>query len=243
MNKTTKSTSRTKRAPAKTRTTKAAAKTTKSAPAKNKTTKTKTAAKTTKGKTAKTRTAKAAAKPRATRTRTKKVEEQQPEESFLIENQGLKNQEPEPPKELPRDNSPGTPDVSSSSSDDEPQPVIKNQGYYGLSSGLSSNNILTMAAMLRREEELENLRQQYRSHKDEIRKDQNLGRKEIQKNKIDTAEKRRLAAKNYYQQHKDEILPKVKRKYLERVVKEKGFEICPSCGRAKKPTPKSSNEP
>lgn len=241
MNKTTKTTSRTKKAPAKTRTTKTAAKTTKSAPAKSKTTKTKTVAKTTKGKSAPTkskttRTKTSATKPRATRTRTKKVEELPPEESSLIENQE--------PEELPRNE---LPDISPSSSDDDAsnsysqsQPVIKNQGYYGLSSGLSNNNILTMAAMLRREEELENLRQQYRSHKDEIRKDQKLGRKEMEKNKSDLIEKRRQACKNYYLQNKDKILPKVKKKYLEKVVKEKGLEVCPTCGKARKPVTKPS---
>jgi len=100
-----------------------------------------------------------------------------------------------------------------------------------------------MAAMLRREAQLEKLRQYYQSHKDEIRKNQNSKyptRREKEKNNPELLEKRRQACRNYYQQNQDKILPKVKKKYLEKVVKEKGLEVCPTCGKAMKPATKPS---
>jgi len=133
MNKNTKSTSRTKKAPAK------AAKTTK-------TRATKTAAKTTKSKTAKS----AATKPWATKTRARKAKESSP------------------PEKLPHDKSPEPSDNESSDNETYDKP-----DQSGRSSGLSTDSILDMAAMLRCKAQLEKLRQYYYSHKDEICEDQN----------------------------------------------------------------------
>jgi len=181
MNKNIKSTSRTKKAPAKaTKTTKTRA--------------TKTAAKTTKSKTAKS----AATKPRATKTWTRKAKESSP------------------PEELPRDKSPELSDNESSD----------NETYDKLpgSSGLSTNNILDMAAMLKQEAQLEKLRQYYYAHKEAIHKDQNSKyseRREKEKNDPELLEKQRQACKNYYHQNKDKILPKIKKDTLKNLSRKK----------------------
>jgi len=148
MNKNTKSTSRTKKAPAKaTKTTKTHA--------------TKTAAKTTKSKTTKS----AATKPRA-----------------------RKAKESSPPEELPHDKLPEPSDNESSDNETYDKP-----DQSGRSSGLSTDSILDMAAMLRREAQLEKLRQYYYSHKDEICEDQNSKyptRRAKEKNDPELLEKR-----------------------------------------------------
>jgi len=141
MNKNTKSTSWTKKAPAKA---------TKSLAAK--THATKTAAKTSKGKTTKS----AATKPRATKT-------------WATKTLTRKAKESSPPEELPHDKSP-EPSDNESSEDNE---TYDKPDQSGRSSGLSTDSILDMAAMLRREAQLEKLRQYYYSHKDKICEDQN----------------------------------------------------------------------
>jgi len=45
--------------------------------------------------------------------------------------------------------------------------------------------------------------------------------------------KQKEAAKAYYCQNKDCILPKLKKRYVEKVAKEKGLEICPCCHKLK----------
>jgi len=139
MNKNTKSTSRTKKAPAKaTKTTKTRA--------------TKTAAKTTKSKTTKSAPQNARTKPRATKTRATKTRTRMAKESS-------------PPEELPHDKTPEPSDNKSSDNETYESPERL--------SGLSTDSILDMAAMLRREAQLEKLRQYYYSHKDKICEDQN----------------------------------------------------------------------
>jgi len=99
------------------------------------------------------------------------------------------------------------------------------------------NNILDMAAMLRREAQLEMLRQYYYANKETICKDQNSKykeRTEKEKNNPELLAKRRQACKKYYHQNKDKILPRIKKKYVEKVPKEKGLEVCPTCGKIKR---------
>jgi len=209
MNKNTKSTSRTKKAPVRV--------------TKSKTTKTratKTPAKTTKGKTTKS----LATKPRATKTQATKTRTTRVKESS-------------PPEELPHDKSPDP--LDNESSDNES--YDKSPDLSGRSSGLSTNNILDMAAMLRREAQLEKLRQYYYANKEAICKDQNSkypARREREKNNPELLAKRRQACKKYYHQNKDKILPKVKKRYVEKVAKEKGLEVCTNCGKTKKPATK-----
>jgi len=52
------------------------------------------------------------------------------------------------------------------------------------------------------------------------------------KNDPELIAKQKEASRAYYLQNKDQILPKIKRRYVERVAKEKGLEICP-CGKLK----------
>jgi len=116
-----------------------------------------------------------------------------------------------PPEELPRDKSP---DPSYSESSDN-ESYDKSPDLSGRSSGLSTNNILDMAAMLRCKAQLEKLRQYYYAHREAIRKDQNSkypARREKEKNNPEILPKQRQASKKYYHQHKDKILPKVKKK-------------------------------
>jgi len=98
-----------------------------------------------------------------------------------------------------------------------------------------------MAAMLKQEAQLEKLRQYYYAHKEAICKDQNSkysARREKEINDPELLEKWRQACKNYYHQNKDKILPRIKKRYVEKVVKEKGLEVCPTCGKTKKPATK-----
>jgi len=76
------------------------------------------------------------------------------------------------------------------------------------------------AARLKREERLERLRQYYQAHKDKLCK------------------KQKEAYKAYYCQNKDRVLPELKKRYVERVSKGKGLEICPCCGKLKGPPAK-----
>jgi len=95
--------------------------------------------------------------------------------------------------------------------------------------------------VLRREAQLEKLRQYYYSHKDEICEKQNSKyptRRAKEKNDPELIEKQRQASRNYYHQNKDKILPRIKKRYVEKVVKEKGLEVCPTCGKTKKPATK-----
>jgi len=180
---------------------------------------TKTAAKTTKSKTVKS----AATKPRTTKTRATKTRTRKAKESSL-------------PEELPRDKSPESSDDESSDNETYDKP-----DQSGRSSGLSTDSILDMAAMLRRKAQLEKLRQYYYSHKDKIHEKQNSKyptRRVKEKNNLELIEKRRQASRNYYQQNKDKILPKIKKRYVEKVIKEKGLEICPTCGKTMKPATK-----
>jgi len=106
---------------------------------------------------------------------------------------------------------------------------------------LSGNKILDEAARLKREEYLEKLRQYYQANREIIRKNQNSkypDRKERAKNNPELIAKQRQVSKKYYHQNKDKILPKIKRRYVEKVVKEKGLEICPCCGKIKGPAAK-----
>jgi len=106
----------------------------------------------------------------------------------------------------------------------------------------SSDKILDdEAARLKREEYLEKLRQYYQANREIIRKKQNSkypDRKERVKNNPELIAKQRQASKKYYHQNKDKILPKIKRRYVEKVAKEKGLEICPCCGKIKGPAAK-----
>jgi len=169
MNKNTKSTSRTKKAPAKV----TKGKTTKSTATKTRATK--TPAKTTKGKTTKS----AATKPQATKTRATKTRTTRVKES-------------PPPEELPHDESP---DPSGNESSDN-ESYDKSPNLSGRLSGLSTNNILDMAAMLRWEAQLKKLRQYYYANREAICKDQNSKypvRREREKNNPELLAKRRQA--------------------------------------------------
>jgi len=53
------------------------------------------------------------------------------------------------------------------------------------------------------------------------------------KNDPDLMAKQREASKAYYCQNKDQILPKLKKRYIKKVSKEKGLEICHNCGKLK----------
>jgi len=89
---------------------------------------------------------------------------------------------------------------------------------------LSGNKILDEAARLKREEYLEKLRKYYQANREIIRKNQNSkypDRKERAKNNPELIAKQRQASKKYYHQNKDKILPKIKRRYVEKVAKEK----------------------
>jgi len=77
-----------------------------------------------------------------------------------------------------------------------------------------------LAARLKREQCLEKLRQYYQANKDKLCK------------------KQKESSKAYYCQNKDCILPELKKRYVERVGKEKGLEICPCCGKLKGPLAK-----
>jgi len=190
MNKNTKSTSRTKKAPAKV----TKSKTTKSTAMKTQATK--TPAKVAKGKTTKS----AATKPQATKTQTTRVKES-----------------PQP-EELPHDKSPDP--LDNESSDNESYDKLPNLS--GRSSGLSTNNILDIAAMLMCEAQLEKLRQYYYANKEAICKDQNSkypARREREKNNPELLAKQRQVCKKYYHQNKDKILPKVKKLPRKRVLR------------------------
>jgi len=98
-----------------------------------------------------------------------------------------------------------------------------------------------MATMLRCEAQLKKLRQYYYAHREAIRKDQNSkypARREKEKNDPEILAKQRQASKKYYHQHKDKVLPKAKKRYAEKVAKEKGLEVCTNCGKTKKPATK-----
>jgi len=101
-----------------------------------------------------------------------------------------------------------------------------------LSDKISDNE----AVKLKREQRLEKLRQYYQANKETIRKDQNSkyqDRKKTVKKTPELMAKQREASRIYYHQNKDQILTKIKKRYPEKVVKEKGLEICPSCGKLK----------
>jgi len=86
----------------------------------------------------------------------------------------------------------------------------------------SGNSILDKAAMLKREAYLEKLRQYYHANREVICKNQNSKypeRKEKAKNNPELIAKQRQASKKYYHQNKDNILPKIKRRYVEKVAK------------------------
>jgi len=97
------------------------------------------------------------------------------------------------------------------------------------------------ATKLKREQCLKKLRQYYCANREKICKKQNSkypDRKKRVKNNPELMAKQREASRTYYYQNKDQILPKLKKRYVEKVAKEKGLEICPCCGKLKGPADK-----
>jgi len=92
------------------------------------------------------------------------------------------------------------------------------------------------ATKLKREQHLEKLRQYYQANREIIHKKQNSkypDRMKRVKNDPELMAKQREASRTYCYQNKDQILPKLKKRYVEKVAKEKGLEICPCCGKLK----------
>jgi len=238
MNKNTKSISWTKKTPAKV----TKGKTTKSLATKTRATK--TSAKVTKDKTTKS----LATKTRATKTPTRvaksktmkapatktsaKVTKSRATKSLAVDKVSTtKIKEPPSLEDLPSNKS------EDESEDESPEPSDRPLSDRSVRSG---NSILDMAAMLKREAYLEKLRQYYHVNKETIHKDQNSKypeRREKAKNNPELV-KQRQASKKYHHENKDKILPRIKKRYVEKVTKEKGLEVCPSCGKIKRPATK-----